>query len=149
MVRAYSQNIISRTDYEHLLSKCQQNMSKRKLGNYVEDPSEYMLFFDDNEQLIRGENGDYSVIVSIDALHAINRNLMDKKEYLQLVQDLDRRIQEKGFKHLALSGKYIKVLLRPLARRREDLFERNEKGQIEGTLVNFTLVKPPSDFYDR
>jgi len=149
LVRAYAYKDITKKDYERLSDKCQRQLARLGLGKYVEDPTEIVLLFDDNGQLVRSPDGEFYLTVSIDALHAINRELMNEDEYVQLVEDFDNRLKAHNFEHLDLSGKYIRVLLRPLATDPEGLFERNERGLIKGTLVNFTFVKPPDEFYKR
>jgi hypothetical protein len=149
LVRAYAYNDITKQDYERLSDKCQQQLTKLGLGKYVEDLAEIVLLFDDDEKLVRSPDGEFYVTVSIDALHAINRELMNEDEYVQLVEDFNNRLKAHNFEHLDLSGKYIRVLLRPLATDLEGLFERDERGLIKGTLVNFTFVKPLDEFYKR
>jgi hypothetical protein len=86
--------------------------------------------------LRRDARGEVAVALTIDALTALEYELLGEESYQRLIRRLDEKLRAVDCEALDLAGYHLLLTMDP-----DGLFARGESGEIEVTLCNFELVR--------
>jgi hypothetical protein len=94
------------------------------------------LRLEDNGTLHRDADGELDVTLSLNALTARKRNVIDDRTHQDLVYVMKSRLESAGFEALNLDGHHLLLSMNPDGDLRKD-----HGGKPEATLCNFELIR--------
>jgi len=133
--KAADDGLMTRQSSLELLASIRQRLTDAAIPHERFDDFEFLLCFDDGNQLIKDDQGRLKVSMCLDALSAHEYSLLSEQQYRQLIENLQARLADVGGEILNCTGSHILLSMDPDGR-----FALDPDGEPRVTLCNFELM---------
>jgi hypothetical protein len=128
--------VLSEEECGHVVGVTRQRLAVVGVTGEDFTTSGLLLRLEDDGTLRRDVNGELDVTLSLDALTARKRSVIDERTYTDLVHEMGVRLESAGCEALNLDGHHLLLSMNPDG----DIRSRPD-GTPEATLCNFELIR--------
>ncbi|GMU20310.1 MAG: hypothetical protein AMXMBFR13_04070 [Phycisphaerae bacterium] len=134
--KAREDNFLSQEECRHVLARTRARLSAAGFTDPSIGDSQFLILFNEDGSLKRDSQGELDVTWCLDAMSALEYNLLDDANYHALIRRFETRLQDVGCEALNLSGHHLLLSMDP-----DCVLRQDEHGEPAVSLCNFELLK--------